>query len=57
MTTSKVRETVSSDGALSILKEKRDSAYDADCVDSLVHALRPRPRYVPLSNLGIPPQT
>jgi putative nucleotidyltransferase with HDIG domain len=55
MTTSKVRETVSSDGALSILQEKRDSAFDADCVDALVHALRPRPTYVPLSNLGIPP--
>ena len=55
MTTSRVRETVSSDGALSILQEKRNSAFDADCVDALVHALRPRPTYVPLSNLGIPP--
>ena len=55
MTTSKVRETVSSDGALSILQEKRESAFDADCVDALVHALRPRPTYVPLSNPGILP--
>jgi putative nucleotidyltransferase with HDIG domain len=55
MTTSRVRETVSSEGALSILQEKRYSAFDADCVDALVHALRPRPTYVPLSNLGIPP--
>jgi putative nucleotidyltransferase with HDIG domain len=54
MTTSKVRETVSFDGALSILQEKRGSAFDADCVDALVHALRPRPTYVPLSDPGIP---
>jgi putative nucleotidyltransferase with HDIG domain len=54
MTTSKVRETVSFDGALSILEEKRGSAFDADCVDALVEALRPRPTYVPLSDLNIP---
>lgn len=54
MTTSKVRERIAPDRALSILEEQRGSAFEAECVDALVSALRPRPTVVPLSPLGFP---
>jgi putative nucleotidyltransferase with HDIG domain len=55
MTTSQVREPVSSERALGVLKEKRGSYFDDDCVNTLVDALRPRPTHIPLSGSGILP--
>lgn len=49
MTSSKVRETMEPVAALDRLKEIRGEAYDADCVDALIDALRPRAKSIPLS--------
>lgn len=49
MTTSLVREKMTSDRALGLLRDKRGEHFDPDCVDALVDAVRPRPRAVPLS--------
>ena len=56
MTTSRVRHTVSGERALAVLEEGRGSIYDAECVDALVSALRPKPRVVPVSHFGFPPR-
>jgi len=54
MTTSKVRERIEPERALRILEDRRGSSFDAECVDALVSALRPKPKFVPLSALGSP---
>ncbi len=51
MTHSMVRATVSSEQALHRLDEEKDRMYDADCVDALVDALRPRKSCIPLSSM------
>jgi hypothetical protein len=38
-----------SEEALDTLLSRRGDAYDADCVEALVDALRPRTRSIPIS--------
>ncbi len=49
MTTSLVRDRLTSERAQGVLRDRRGGQFDADCVDALVDALRPRPRSVALS--------
>jgi putative nucleotidyltransferase with HDIG domain len=49
MTSTLLSEPLSSQIALERLEEQRGRKYDADCVDALVDALRPRARSIPLS--------
>ena len=51
---SRVGETLPADRAQEALREKSGSQFDADCVDALLDALRPRPTYVPLSGFHGP---
>jgi HD-GYP domain-containing protein (c-di-GMP phosphodiesterase class II) len=47
MTSSQVRETLSTEEALGRLQSSRGSSLDADCVDALVDKLKPSPRSIP----------
>lgn len=49
MTTSLVREKMTSDRALGTLRDKRGEHFDPDCVDALVDAVRPRARAIHVS--------
>jgi HD-GYP domain-containing protein (c-di-GMP phosphodiesterase class II) len=49
MTSSRIKEPMSSVRALDLLESRRGEAFDADCVDALVDKLKPRPRVLPLS--------
>ena len=49
MATSLVRKTLSRDAAMGLLRERRGGQWDAECVDALVDAVRPRPRTIALS--------
>jgi putative nucleotidyltransferase with HDIG domain len=49
MTTSLVRKRLTSDAALGLLRERRGEQWDGECVDALVHALKPAPYSVALS--------
>jgi putative nucleotidyltransferase with HDIG domain len=49
MTTSLVRKPLSRDAALGLMSEHRGAQWEAESVDALHNALRPRPRAVPLS--------
>lgn len=51
MITSRTREPLRQDEALSVLEERRGSQFDMACVDALVAAVKPRPRSLPLSSL------
>lgn len=51
MTRSRVRDTVSVEDALDRLEDGRGERYDADCVDALRAALRPRRPSVPVSSI------
>lgn len=48
MTTSLVRERLSADAAIGLLRERRGGQWDAECVDALVLALQPRSRVLSL---------
>lgn len=50
MITSRVRQTLSADHALALMKERRGEQFDAACVDALADAIRPRPNTIPLSS-------
>jgi putative nucleotidyltransferase with HDIG domain len=51
MTTSRLREAVGQERALSILREKRGEQFDHESVDALVSALKPRASHgIPLSD-------
>ena len=54
MTTSRVGETLTKEGALGLLRADRGARFDPDCVDSLVDVLRPRLTYLPVSDFGPP---
>jgi len=49
MTSSRVRDTLSSREALDRLSEMKGDTFDGDCVEALVDKLRPRPRTLPLT--------
>jgi len=51
MTKSLLGRTVEPEEAMDILTEKRGTAYDADSVDALVDALKPRRSSIPLSTV------
>jgi putative nucleotidyltransferase with HDIG domain len=50
MTSSLLGDTLDSVTALDLMLSGRDTAYDADCVEALADALRPRARSVPLAS-------
>jgi putative nucleotidyltransferase with HDIG domain len=49
MTSSRVREPLSRDGALDGLESRKGRSLDGDCVEALVDTLRPRPTTIALS--------
>ena len=49
MTTSLVRKPLTRDGALGLMQERRGAQWDAQSVDALMQALKPKPFTVPLS--------
>jgi HD-GYP domain-containing protein (c-di-GMP phosphodiesterase class II) len=49
MTTSLVRKRLTIDGAIGLMRERRGCQWDADCVDALVGAIRPKPRAIALA--------
>ena len=53
MTTTQVRERVTPDSALAILRDRQEH-FDADCVGALASALRPRPFAMPVSSARWP---
>jgi len=50
MTSSRIKEPVSSQVALERLEQEKGSSMDADCVDALVERMRPRSNTIPLSS-------
>ena len=48
MTTSLVRKRLTPDAAIGLMRERRGCQWDADCVDALVGAIRPKPRSIAL---------
>jgi len=51
MTSSLLGRTLESGPALDTLQQRKGAAYDADCVEALVDALKPRIRSIPLSRV------
>jgi len=49
MTTSLVRKRLTMDAAIGLMRERRGSQWDAECVDALAAAIRPMPRAIALA--------
>jgi len=50
MTSSRIKDQVSSVRALDLIEEQKGHSLDVDCVEALVDKLRPRPETIPLSS-------
>lgn len=50
MTSSRLKQRMTSDRALGTLRERKGETVDTDCVEALVDKLKPRPRTIPLAH-------